>query len=283
MRFLGMVKISAALLADFILLYMGAGVEAALILTAGILLYAWLGEYTSLLKDGAVRLNRLDDYEKGRLMRIKDCLVREVQHVSGRNISGLRFHVVPSDEMNAYAYGLNNVAVTRALLASCDDMTLCSVLGHEISHILNMDAVFHRVVFANVTLLMVCLTLSSFVSISFMWVLFAIFCGFGICGGLFSLLAFRGMSGVVKGIFTMLQYMVLFIYQTVMGLVSRSGEFRADKYSCHLGYGPQLSYFLTRFVEGQEPRKKTLNEILYASHPATYKRVQRIEQILRIE
>lgn len=278
MRLGGIVKISVALLVDFLLIYDILGVEAALIITVGIMLYAWLGEYIALFKDGTVSLNHLDDYERSRLTRVHEYLTEDVKRVSGADISGLRLHVIPSDDINAYAYGFHNVSITRSVLASCDDMTLCSVLGHEVSHILNMDAVFHRVIFANVTLVIIGLMVVSFISVSFLWILFLILCILGICGGLFSMLVFHGIRKLVKGTFTVIQHLVLFIYQTVMGLVSRRCEFRADKYSVQLGYGSQLSYFLTRFAVGQEPRQKTLNEILYASHPAAYKRVQKIEQ-----
>ena len=64
----------------------------------------------------------------------------------------------------------------------------------------------------------------------------------------------------------------------VMGIVSRGNEFRADRYACSLGYGTQLKYFLSRFMDGQDGRTRTIRDILYASHPDTYKRMEKIEQ-----
>ena len=89
---------------------------------------------------------------------------------------------------------------------------------------------------------------------------------------------FQGISKLVKGCFTLMQRVVLFVYQAVMACVSRQCEYRADRYSCELGYASQLSYFLQRFVEGQETGHRSLQEVIYASHPATHKRIQRIEQ-----
>lgn len=278
MRILGILKIVMVLAMDFGAVYYLAGVEAAALVTGLILLYAWLGEYTALWKDGSVGLKHLNEYEKARLRRVQKNLTQDVKQASGADISGLKLRVIPSDDLNACAYGFRNMAVTRAALNACDDATLCAVLGHEVSHTLHMDAVFHRVVFANVTIVILGLAAGSLVSVSFMWIIFLVLCALGICGGMFSMLVFHGMNKMLKGTYTAIQYVVLFLYQTVMGLVSRRSEFRADKYSCQLGYGPQLSYFLTRFVEGQEPRQKSLNDILYSSHPATYKRVLRIQQ-----
>lgn len=278
MRLCGVIKITVLLLLDFMLSYSVLGVGTAAILTAGLALCAWLGEYIALLKDGAINLKELNDHERSCLMRAHECLAEDVKRVSGFDIAGLKLHVIPSDNMNAYAYGFHHVAVTRSVLNSCDGTTLCAILGHELSHILRMDAVFHRLIFANITLVIVGLMVGSFISVSFLWILFVLLCAFGICGGFFSMVAFHGISKLMKGTFHALQHLVLFLYQTVMGLVSRGCEFRADAYSCQLGYGPQLTYFLTRFVEGRESRQNSLNEILYASHPATYKRVLRIQQ-----
>lgn len=278
MKVRGMVKIAVALIVDFAILFYLVGNRTAAVVTAGIALYAWLGEYIALLKDGTISMKHLNEYEKVRLLRAKECLTGDVRRISGINISGIKLHIVPSEEINAYAYGFNNVAISRAALNACDDMTLNAVLGHEISHIICVDAVFHRIIFASVTVGILGLTLMSFVSVSIVWMIFLALCIFGVCGGVFSMLFFQGLSRFIKEIFIVLQHIVLFVYQTVMGIVSRSCEFRADKYAVELGYGPQLSYFLTRFIEGQEYRQKTLSEILYSSHPATCKRVQRIEQ-----
>lgn len=277
-RIVGVTKLIGILLVDFFLAYYILGVKVALLNTVGIMLYGWLGEYIGLLKDGAIRLDYLNDYERVKLLRVHNCLIDDVKRVSGSDISRLKLHIIPSDDINACAYGFNNVGITRATLNCCDETILCSVLGHEISHILNMDAVVNRLIFANVTLVIVGLIMASFITVSFMWIVFIILCAFGICGGLFSMFIFHGTKKLVKGTFTVLQHVVLFIYKVVIGIASRSCEFRADKYSCELGYGPQLSYFLNRFVGGQESTQRSLTEILYNSHPATYKRVFRIEQ-----
>lgn len=278
MRMGAVVKILVVLLLDFSLFYAVCGIGVAAGVTALLMLYAWLGEYLGLWKDGAIRLENLNSYEQSKLVRVHASLARDVQHISGIDISGLKLHVIPADEINAYAYGFRHVAVTRGTLRVCDDATLCSVLGHELSHILHLDAVFHRLIFANVLLVLLALMLSSFVSVSVLWLVFLVLCLFGVCRGLFSILMFQGISKLVKGMFTILQYALVSVYQVIMGLVSRHCEFRADRYSCQLGYGPQLRYFLMRFVQGQEVGKKTWSEILYASHPPTDKRILRIEQ-----
>lgn len=278
MKLSGLIKTAAVLGIDFAVAYALIGWEIALILSIGVLIYALFGEYLALWKDGAIPQDRLGEMDRSKLARAGTHLTADVRRTSGVDISKLKIHLIPSDEINAYAYGLRNVAVTRGTLRCCDDATLCSVLGHEISHTLHMDALFFRMVFASVTLIIVGLIVASFVSVTALWIIFLILCGVGVCGGLISLLLFRGAGNLIKGVFNFLQYGVLFIYQTAMGAVNRHCEYRADRYSCELGYGPQLSYFLTRFVQASEARHKTLTEIIYATHPPTHKRILRIEQ-----
>ena len=277
MRIVGMIKIFAAILVGFFAAYEPLGLEAAIILTAGIVLYGWLGEYVSLFSDRAISVKNLNSCDRIRLERIKDLLTNDAEQI-GANISGLKLHVVPSDDINAFAYGFSHVGITQAAMNACDDMTLCAVLSHELSHILNLDAVFHRVIAAEVMLVIGALAMGSFAGVAAIWIIFAGICLFGLGCGFLPYMAARGIGKLVKGIFSGLQWIVLFLYRVLMGVVGRGCEFKADRYSCQLGYGAQLSYFLDRFVAGEDRRHKTLNEILYASHPSAYKRIQRIEQ-----
>lgn len=271
-------KLIVFLLVFFALSYSILGVEAAALLTLGIALYSWGGEYLSLIKDGAIRMDHLRDYEKNRLSCALENLTEDVQRVSGTDISKLRLHVIPSDNINACAYGFRNIGVTRAVLNNCDDATLCAVIAHELSHTACMDAVFYRMVFAGVTILIAGLICLSVASTSVIWIIFAVLCALRLCSGLFSMFLFQGFSKLVTGYFTLMQRVVLFVYQAVIACVSRQCEFRADRYSCELGYGPQLSYFLQRFVENQETGPRSLQEVIYSSHPPTHKRILRIEQ-----
>jgi len=278
MRSVSFFKPAAILLADFLIGYYTMGPEIALLVTAGIGLYGWIGEYFALFGAGAISSKSLREFDRVRLARIHNHLTADVRQLSGTDISRLKLHIIPSGEINAYAYGMRHVAVSRAMMDACDDMTLCGVLGHEISHTLNLDAMFNRLIFANVMLALVFLIVASFIGTSMLWIVFLILCGLGVCSGIVSMFVFRGVHGLFKGIFGVLQRLVVFVYRIVMGIVNRRCEYRADLYSCQLGYGPQLSYFLTRFDDDGDSRQKSLADILYASHPSSYKRIAHIEQ-----
>ena len=276
MKFKGLIKIVILLLIDYIAIYNTLGPRWANIIVIIIGLYTWLGEYINLFKDCAISLEHLDKYDKDRLIQIHNLLTKNVKNTLGQNISYMKLHIIPSNDINAFCYGFNNIAITRLAFDVCDDMTLCSILAHEISHALNLDAVFKRVVFTNVILLIILFTISSIISTSFLWIIFTFLCLCGLCGGIFSILVFKGMKQFIKWIFTTVQYVILFIYNLVMGVVSRSSEYRADKLSWSLGYGDELSYFLERFLIEQRSYDKTLQDIIYASHPPTNKRIMRL-------
>ena len=282
MRVKGIIKVIATLIISYIVIAAIVGIEIATITILLILLYAWIGEYISLLCNRAISMDKLNNYERDKLERIKEIIVRDVKRVSGEDISNLKLHMIPSNQINAMAYGMNNVSFTQNALNSCDEMTLCAILGHEVSHILNFDAVFNRIIFGDITFIIITLMIVSSVSVIFIWCIFLILVLFGICRGVISVFITSNLSRGIKAFFEIVQRGILFIYQVIMGAVSRSREFRADRYSVDLGYGMQLEYFLTRFID-DEYRQRTLTEILYASHPISYQRIQRIQNSLKID
>ena len=83
---------------------------------------------------GAERVGRNDAH---RLQRILEPLC------ISRGMAVPRLYVIDTDAMNAYASGIDRrsyaITVTRGLLQGLSDDELESVLGHELSHILNRD------------------------------------------------------------------------------------------------------------------------------------------------
>lgn len=278
MRIWGFLKIFLILALDGAVAYFAAGPELAVLVTGGILAFAWLGEYIDILKDGAIRAEKLSSYDRERLEAAKASLVREVQDTVGADISRVRFRLLPdSNQINAYAYGLRNIGVTKAALDASDAMTLNAVLGHEISHILSMDAVFNRVVFANMTLVLASMGLGCAAVTCAIWLMLALPSLFSNCGCV-GIHAANGISGLIRKLTNGLQHLFVAVYQAGMGLISRGSEYRADAFSAELGYGDQLAYFLERFVAPNDGGRATLRELLYNTHPQPYKRIHRLER-----
>ena len=249
----------------------------ALALLSLLALYTWLGGYLSLLKDGAISIDKLPAYETTRLTTAKGLLVKDVQEATNIDISSLKLYLAPDDSLNATAYGCGCISINRGLLNNTDPVTLVAVLAHEISHIYTLDAEFNRMLFASITALVLALSVASALSMGFLFILFLILCCcFKTLRSWLGLFLFQGSTKMVGGIFSLLQRLIVFIYQSINGLISRASEYRADKFSSSLGYGVQLAHFLS--IAGPEPRQLTLTDVLYRSHPPTELRIYRLEQ-----
>lgn len=277
----GSIKTAALLGIDFILIYYLSDIGISVIITSLMLLYVWLGEYAALIKYQAVRVDHINERCRLKIARSISMLDKNIRETGGTGIENLKVHVIPSDEINAYSFGLHNIAVTQGVLKASDELTLNAILAHEISHSQCMDAVFKRIIFANITVIMLGIIIFSFAVTSFVWGIFWVMCMLGLCGGVVSLFFVSGISKAVKGMFRILQYAVLFIYQAVLGIVLRKFEYRADMYSCILGYEPQMKHFLATYAAQQERCQKTLSEVLYASHPPAYKRIMKMERYVQ--
>lgn len=277
-RLFGILKVTLALALDFIGIYsLFQDAYIAGIAVGVIALYILFGGYIALLKEGAVSSKKLPTYQRSKLEAAKAQLAADVKSSCGANISGLKLYLVPGDdEMNATAYGFNCVSVTRATFDNVDPMTLNAVLAHEVSHILNFDAEFNRAVFSSVTLLVGAISVMSFATMAFIFVIFLLLSCFRSWLGV---MAFHGTTKAVGGIFSLLQRGVVMIYRSLLSLVSRHAEYRGDMFSCRLGYGLQLSHFLA-IAEPASQRHPTLTEAMYRSHPPTPKRIARLERQL---
>lgn len=279
-RLFGILKVALVLVIDFVAIYsLFENPYIASIAVGVISVYVLFGGYLALLKEGAVISKKLPAFQSNKLEAAKTQLVADVKSVSGANISGLKLYLVPGDNMNATAYGFNCVSVTRGTFDNADPITLNAVLAHEVSHILNFDAEFNRAVFCSVTLLVGALSVMSFAMMAIIFLIFLVLSCFRSWLGV---MAFRGTTKAVGGIFSLLQHGVVMIYRSLLSLASRRAEYRSDKYSCMLGYGVQLSHFLA-IAEPANQRQLTLTEAMYRSHPPTPKRIARLEAIVSSE
>ncbi|MGN0114993.1 MAG: M48 family metalloprotease [Acutalibacteraceae bacterium] len=277
-RLFGILKVTLVLALDFFAIYsLFENLCISSIVVGVIALYVLFGGYLALFKEGAVSSKKLPAYQRNRLEAAKAQLAADVKSASGADISGMKLYLVPGDdEMNATAYGLNCISVTRGTFDNTDPITLNAVLAHEICHILNFDAEFNRAVFCSVTLLVGALSIMSFATLAVIFLLFLLLSCFSSWLGV---MAFHGTTKAVGGIFSLLQRGVVMIYRSLLGLVSRHAEYRSDKYSCTLGYGIQLSHFLA-VAEPANQRQLTLTEAMYRSHPPAAKRIARLEKQL---
>lgn len=274
----GVSKITALVAADFAIVYiLFNDVTIAMVFVGVLVLYGWLGGYFSMMKDGAVSVDKLPAYDRARLISAKDLLANDIREAISQDISNIKLYITPDDSMNATAYGCRCISVNRGTLNNTDPITLAAVMAHEISHTTNLDSEFNRILFASVAALVLALSIISVLSIGLLFILFAILC---CCSkalrSWIGMILYQGSTKMVGGIFSIFQRIIIFVYQTVGGMISRASEYRADQFSSSLGYGLQLAHFLS--IADSEPHQLTLTDVLYRSHPPTEKRIYRLEQ-----
>lgn len=275
-RLIGFLKVLAVFLLDFFIVFcLFDDVFPAIVIIGGMALYVWLGSYLTLAREGAVRSDKLPDYEKNILDAAGIQLAEDVKRHSAVDITGLKLYLIPeNDELQASSYGIRCISVTRGMINSTDPVTLNAVLAHEISHSLNFDAEFNRAVFCSVTLLIGAISIVSAAVVIIFFLIFLLLSGFRHWLGI---VIFRKTKEVSRGSFRLVQRMLVGFYRFLISLASRHAEYRSDMYSCRLGYGIQLAHFLSVADAGSH-RQLTWSDTLYRSHPPTEKRIARLEK-----
>lgn len=273
----GIMKVTAVLTADFLFLcsLLNDAAVAALV-TGGIALYVWLGGYLSLFQDGAVACEKLPEYERNKLHAAGQRLIGDVRRASNVDLSGLKLYLIPGDDdLQATTYGANCISVAKGTLDAADPSTLAAVLGHEAAHILHADPEFNRAVFASV--LLVCLVIGA-ASYAAAVIIFLLFLCFGCLNSWLGIMAYKGTNSFIGGTFRFFQKGIIVLYRAVICWLSRAAEYRSDRYAASLApsYALQLANFLS-YAAIESNRQLTLTEALYRTHPATPKRIARLE------
>ncbi len=282
MKLLGITKVLLFLIIDFYLLYQILGIETAIWSIIVVILGIWAFEYIDVMRNCGIPLNNASDYEKIKLTNAYNHLSDKIFDVEGKKMGKLKLYVIPDDSDRTFSYGLHCIGVTNGLLQNVDDITLCAILAREVYHKINLDAIFKRIIFVNMVIIMAILSINSIITSAIIWIIFFILCLLKICGGrYFSYWITSGISKAFKGFFSGLQRVFVFIFKTSIGFVSRYSEYEADKYCAKLGYAQQLRYFIIRFESGTSQQgTRRFTDILYDTKPHPNKRIAKLEQYM---
>lgn len=77
------------------------------------------------------------------------------------------------------------------------------------------------------------------------------------------------------------KYIIFKIGEAIIACVSRQSEFKADEFAFLLGYGRYLCLFLEKYDCKINYHPRSIEEIMYSSHPDTYKRISRLKNLIR--
>ena len=192
----------------------------------------------------------------------------------------INLYICEDQSVNAFAMGRRTICVTHGLL-SLSDEEIKAVLGHEFGHLATHDT--------DLTLL---ITVGNFIItaiVTIIRIIAAIVNFFMFLGGLLTGEdgAFPRFLHMVATLLTTVCINAVMWIWTQLGILlvmksSREAEFEADAFACDLGYSDSLLSFFRKlqYMEhsaGHGQKKGNIFAALASSHPATEKRIARIE------
>ena len=179
---------------------------------------------------------------------------------------------------NAVTFGFNTVGITEGMMKQASDEELKGVICHEVGHISHYDFVYQVLLFS----------MESFGSRCLYGIFLIPALVFGIIGSMVSaLVPALGFLGEPAGkfwwgLYKLLHFVIYGISRIVDVNINKYSEYRCDAYAVRYGCGSGLLSFLYRLKRAEEMRgeRPTFTEYVMSTHPATEKRIVRLEKLL---
>lgn len=178
---------------------------------------------------------------------------------------------------NAITVGFNTLGFTAGVLQTASDEELKGIISHELGHISHRDFVYDTLLYSMESLGRYCLYGLFFIPALI----------FGFIGGIIA--GFLGMESLMKIIaeiwwgFYKLSYRIIYGISKIARVnINKYGEYRCDAYAIRYNCGTGLLSFLRKqkVVEIARDERPTFTEYIMSTHPATEKRIARLEKRL---
>ena len=274
MRGRGYIYSALILFADILFAAIGGGVLAVVAAIYAFTFGEWLGRKQM----GAVVCNPSQGRKQQKLQncfkRVKTKAEADCKYV----FKGIKIYYIPSDQINAYAFGWRSIGVTDGAL-NLDTRTVESLIAHEYGHIVNGDSVLNMVMTVNCLGIAAILAFYQFAFLAAIYIIVLIACLIGVMR--FSFVSYfitNKITSLVRWIGQFIQQGALSLCEVVIRIVGRKGELLADVYASNIGYGFYLRNFLSRFPD--ERQRQNFTEVLYSTHPANEIRIANISAAL---
>lgn len=234
-----------------------------------------VGEWLLRVQNGCKKMTSMEDIERF------EPLFREVysqaKMANPELPNDIKMFISDSAEPNAFATGRRTVCVTKGLMSYTDEQ-IKGVLAHEFGHLAHKDTDAILIVsVGNMIISAIFLLIRIISNISFgVAKIFTLFMGDN-AGSIFGFLFM--CLGKLAADFILAALMWIW---TKLGVLlcmysSRQNEYAADEYAFNCGYGYDLQQVLESFGNGSG--STGLFSALVSSHPDTYKRIARLQQL----
>lgn len=187
---------------------------------------------------------------------------------NGMDRSRFNLYVSNADMYNAFAIGHNNICVTRKMLNAFPALEIAGVLAHEIGHIVHKDTAYGISVYAFSWVGQLTIQI-------YLWI-----------ARVLQIFLFIPLLNIAVMIFIFVINLQIVLFSFLLGLPlqlatffdSRQREYSADRYACEIGLGEALYSALSALSAGEQSLPWQTR--LLSTHPATRKRLERIQRYL---
>ena len=178
--------------------------------------------------------------------------------------------VIDKITVNACAIGKHTIAVTKGAMEVFSEDELKALMAHEIAHILYGDTIAKLyAIIGNGLYTVFILILRAFLTVvDFVQALYK-------RPG-----SERLFVIIVRLIFELIIFSIMFLMQMVVSINSRKNEYRADRYAYELGYGARLVEAFYMLEKMQMGDNSTLIQKMVREHPRITARIEQLESLL---
>lgn len=259
-------------------------------LIAAVIAISPIGEWILRLTQGCSKLKTDDPKQLAILNRLEPLFVEVLDRAHTKQVDysisdNINLYIKEDEDANAFALGRNTICVTTGLLKHSNE-EIKAILGHEVGHLASHDTDLVLLITVGNFIVTAIVTIFKFVILLYKLIL-SIATLFA--GGSEGLLG-RIITGIASFLTLIAVDLVMYLW-TQLGILmvmktSRNAEYAADAFSCDLGYTDGLLSFLEKLPDSEDISigERSLKErtqvfaALSDSHPATYKRIAKIEE-----
>lgn len=232
-----------------------------------------VGEFILRIQAGCKEIKRKDYLD--RLNPLFDEVYQNAKKRNPNIPDDIKFFMSKDKEPNAFATGRKTVCLTEGILDYSDD-EIKAVLGHEFGHLAHKDTDAILVVeVGNLIVTGIFVVFRLLVNI----ITFIFHLILSILSDSFAEIF---VSAITRVLLDFVLVIVMRIWTKLGTLIclhsSRKNEFKADEYSCSMGYGQKLCEVLDK-LDSERGGKNTLWAILNSTHPDTDDRIAHMQSL----
>lgn len=204
--------------------------------------------------------------EKARLNPILDEVYNRVRENNRFISDNIELFLIDTTRIEAFALCKNTIVLSRGTLESFNDEQLKAILAHEFSHLIKGDAQVKSLIYFGTSVF----TTGAMVAYKLIeWIYLSL--NDGIVSAILKL--------VNLAIYGFLTITVKLLCLAVTGN-DRRLEYKADAYTCQLGYGKPMidGLYITLTLEILD--KKKFSKRVMESHPRTAYRIEKLEELI---